>query len=210
MVAISMQPPREPAEARQFASFEEGVVHLRNLRSQSERLSLDALESRLDLSLMIASFVHAAPHNDTFRGACRRTAQLGYHSVLKSLANRRLAEQVSAKLQPRLERLRLSLAVLELDAEEGMGEAGSHLPVRKPPALDSDHRPPRLMTELTNREVEVVRCIAQGYSTKEIAYRLGISFKTAACHRYRVMEKLDIHDTANLVRYAIREGLIQP
>jgi DNA-binding NarL/FixJ family response regulator len=62
---------------------------------------------------------------------------------------------------------------------------------------------------LTNREVEVLRYIALGHSTKEIAYRLGISFKTAACHRYRVMDKLDIHDTANLVRYAIREGLIQ-
>jgi DNA-binding NarL/FixJ family response regulator len=66
------------------------------------------------------------------------------------------------------------------------------------------------MSALTNREVEVLRSIAQGHSTKEIAYRMGISFKTAACHRYRVMEKLDIHETANLVRYAIRQGLIQP
>ena len=210
MAAISMQPPREPAEAGQLASFEAGLIHLRNLRSQAERLILDSLESRLDLSLTIASFVQAAPHNDALRGACRRSAELGYHSVLKCLANRRFGEQVSAKLQPRLERLRLCLEVLELDAEEGVGEAESHSPVRKPPAAATDHRPTRLMSALTNREVEVLRCIAQGHSTKEIAYRMGISFKTAACHRYRVMEKLDIHETANLVRYAIRQGLIQP
>src|SRR5215831_11518308 len=114
MAAISTQPPREPGDAGQLASFKAGLVHLRNLRSQSERLTLDSLESQLDLSLTIASFMQAAPHNDTLRGACRRSAELGYHSVLNFLAKRRFAEQVSAKLQPRLERLRLCLDVLEL------------------------------------------------------------------------------------------------
>jgi DNA-binding CsgD family transcriptional regulator len=209
MAAISMHPPQRPGEARPIARFEEGLVHLRNLRSQSERLILDSLESRLNLSLTIASFVEAAPNNESLRGACRRTAELGYHSVLKSLANRRIAGQVSAKLQPRLERLRLSLAVLELGTEEACHNGSAIEPARKPPVPAVEPRPARVLDELTNREVEVLRSIAIGHSTKEIAYRLGISFKTAACHRYRVMEKLDIHDTANLVRYAIREGLIQ-
>ncbi len=63
---------------------------------------------------------------------------------------------------------------------------------------------------LTPRERQVVQLVAAGKSTKQIAELLEISVKTAEFHRGRVMEKLDIHDTAGLVRYAIREGLIQP
>jgi DNA-binding NarL/FixJ family response regulator len=62
---------------------------------------------------------------------------------------------------------------------------------------------------LTARETEVLRLVAEGCTTKEIAYRLGISFKTAACHRYRIMSKLDVNNGALLVRRAITEGLIQ-
>jgi DNA-binding CsgD family transcriptional regulator len=61
---------------------------------------------------------------------------------------------------------------------------------------------------LTRREIEVLKLIASGLSTKEVARSLGITFKTAACHRSRVMAKLDIHQVANLTRYAIRNRLI--
>jgi DNA-binding CsgD family transcriptional regulator len=61
---------------------------------------------------------------------------------------------------------------------------------------------------LTPREIEVLKLIATGLSTKEIARALGITFKTAACHRARVMAKLDIHEVANLTRYAIRKGYV--
>jgi DNA-binding NarL/FixJ family response regulator len=61
---------------------------------------------------------------------------------------------------------------------------------------------------LTLREREVLQLIAEGQKTKQIAVRLGISVKTAESHRTRIMKKLDVHDTANLVRYAIRRGLI--
>jgi len=63
---------------------------------------------------------------------------------------------------------------------------------------------------LSPRERQVVRLIAEGKSTKQIAELLKISVKTAEFHRARLMEKLNIHDTAGLVRYAIREGLIVP
>lgn len=63
---------------------------------------------------------------------------------------------------------------------------------------------------LTLREREVLQLIAEGNSTKEVANKLNISVKTAESHRTRLMEKLDIHETATLVRYAIRRGLIQP
>lgn len=63
---------------------------------------------------------------------------------------------------------------------------------------------------LTDRERQVLQLVAEGKTTKEIATILGISVKTAESHRMKIMERLDIHDTAGLVRYAIRQGLIQP
>jgi DNA-binding NarL/FixJ family response regulator len=63
---------------------------------------------------------------------------------------------------------------------------------------------------LTERERQVVQLIGEGKSTREIAGLLGISTKTAESHRTRLMQKLDIHETASLVRYAIRRGLVQP
>jgi DNA-binding NarL/FixJ family response regulator len=63
--------------------------------------------------------------------------------------------------------------------------------------------------QLTPREVEVLKLIACGQSGKQIAEKLGIAFRTARSHRSNLMEKLDVHDTASLVRYAIRTGLIQ-
>src|SRR5438876_1095744 len=62
---------------------------------------------------------------------------------------------------------------------------------------------------LSPREREVLQLVAEGKTTKEIASLLGVSVKTAESHRTRVMQKLDIHETASLVRYAIRRGLIQ-
>jgi DNA-binding NarL/FixJ family response regulator len=63
---------------------------------------------------------------------------------------------------------------------------------------------------LTDRERQVLQLVAEGKRTKEIALLLGVTAKTAETHRVKVMEKLDIHSTAGLVRYAIRRGLIQP
>jgi len=63
---------------------------------------------------------------------------------------------------------------------------------------------------LTSREREVVQRIAEGQTTKEIAAHLGLSVKTVESHRINLMRKLDIHDTATLVRYAIRRGLTPP
>jgi two-component system response regulator NreC len=63
---------------------------------------------------------------------------------------------------------------------------------------------------LSGRERQVLQLVGEGKSTKGIATHLGISVKTAESHRARLMKKLDIHETASLVRYAIRSGLIQP
>jgi len=63
---------------------------------------------------------------------------------------------------------------------------------------------------LSGRERQVLQLVGEGKSTKDISLHLGISVKTAESHRARLMKKLDIHETASLVRYAIRRGLIQP
>ena len=62
---------------------------------------------------------------------------------------------------------------------------------------------------LTSREMEVLQLIAEGKANKEIAADLGISIKTVEKHRGHLMEKLDIHETASLTRYAIDAGVIE-
>ena len=63
---------------------------------------------------------------------------------------------------------------------------------------------------LTARETEVVKLIAEGHSTREIAAQLVISEKTVDRHRSNVLEKLGLRDRVALTRYAIRRGLVQP
>ena len=61
---------------------------------------------------------------------------------------------------------------------------------------------------LTPRQRQVLQLIAEGLSTKEIAYRLELSVKTVETHRAQLMERLQIRDIAGLVKYAIRNGLV--
>jgi DNA-binding CsgD family transcriptional regulator len=63
---------------------------------------------------------------------------------------------------------------------------------------------------LTAREKQILQLIADGKSSQQIAQALGIRFKTVATHRSAIMKKLDVHETASLLRHAIRQGLIQP
>jgi DNA-binding NarL/FixJ family response regulator len=65
------------------------------------------------------------------------------------------------------------------------------------------------LEQLTPRQRDVLRLIAEGMTNKEIARRLNISGKTVESHRTQLMERLDIHDIAGLVRFAIRVGLVK-
>lgn len=69
---------------------------------------------------------------------------------------------------------------------------------------------PTVDDELTHRQVEILKLIAQGRASKEIAYELGLSPKTVDVHRARIMERLRLNDIASLTRYAMRKGLIKP
>jgi len=66
----------------------------------------------------------------------------------------------------------------------------------------------RLRSDPTPRERQVLELICEGYSTKQIAGLLGISFKTAACHRMRLMDKAEVHDPISLFRWALLQGHI--
>jgi DNA-binding NarL/FixJ family response regulator len=67
----------------------------------------------------------------------------------------------------------------------------------------------KLEDQLTARQREILQLIAEGKATKDIAVALNLSVKTVETHRKDLMERLDIHDVAGLVRYAIRAGIIK-
>lgn len=67
-----------------------------------------------------------------------------------------------------------------------------------------------LLSSLTGRQIEVLKHLARGESVKEIAKQMHLSQKSVDSHKYRIMNKLGIHDRVELARFAIREGLSNP
>jgi DNA-binding NarL/FixJ family response regulator len=76
-------------------------------------------------------------------------------------------------------------------------------------SVDRNGHPRTQIPVLTSREMEVLQLIAEGKANKQTASELGIGIKTVEKHREHLMEKLDIHDTAGLTRYAISAGVIE-
>ena len=114
--------------------------------------------------------------------------------VLKSVADRDLVEACRAAMR---------------------GERFLYPGAMTPPIRDllkdaRDGLPSMREDPLTPRETEIVKLIAESYSTKQIAETLVISEKTVDRHRTNILEKLGMHDRVELVRYAIRRGLIEP
>ena len=97
-----------------------------------------------------------------------------------------------------------------LHAIDAVAKGGVYVSPGVSRTVPSGRGRPSATDPLTPRERQVLQLVAEGKSTKEVAAVLGISVKTADSHRTRLMEKLDIHEVAGLVRYAIRQGLVQP
>jgi DNA-binding NarL/FixJ family response regulator len=137
-----------------------------------------------DVRVIILS-IHA---NEEYVLRALRTGAAGY--LLKSARAAELELAITSAVQGEIY---LSPAVSNLVASyvQRVGEAESS-------ALDL----------LTPRQREVLQLIAEGYTTQGIAHLLGVSVKTAEKHRMQLMERLDIHDVAGLVRYAIQAGLV--
>jgi DNA-binding NarL/FixJ family response regulator len=77
------------------------------------------------------------------------------------------------------------------------------------PARMSARPSERATSDLTPREMEILQLVAEGHANKQAARQLGISIKTVEKHRQKVMDKLQIHETAGLTRYAIAAGLVE-
>src|SRR5687767_11826347 len=81
---------------------------------------------------------------------------------------------------------------------------------RRLPRRKTEANPAATLDQLTPRQRETLQLIAEGYSTKEIAFALGVSVKTVETHRAQLKDRLGIYNVAGLVRFALRVGLISP
>jgi DNA-binding NarL/FixJ family response regulator len=129
--------------------------------------------------------------NERYLHEALKAGASGY--VLKTLADRDLVEACRAAM--RGEKFLYPGAMTPLIADF-LHRAHRELPLREDP--------------LTPREQEVVKLVAEGYSSKEIAEALVISAKTVERHRANILEKLQMRDRVELTRYALRRGLINP
>jgi DNA-binding NarL/FixJ family response regulator len=129
--------------------------------------------------------------NEQYLYEALKAGAAGY--VVKTVADRDLIEAVRAAM--RGEKFLYPGAMTPL-IEDFLRRARQDLPLREDP--------------LTPREQEIVKLVAEGYSTKRIAETLVISEKTVERHRANILEKLGMRDRVELTRYAIRHGLIEP
>jgi DNA-binding NarL/FixJ family response regulator len=169
----------------------EGDVDLAILDVSMPRLTgLQAtaeLRSRSDVRVLILS-VH---DNEQYFFEALKAGASGY--VLKSAANRDLIEACRAAMrgEPFLYPQAIVALVREYLEQARRGEAAPNDP-------------------LTPRELQIVKLIAEGYTSDEIAADLVISRKTVDHHRSNILGKLEMRSVAELTRYAIRRGLIEP
>jgi DNA-binding NarL/FixJ family response regulator len=141
----------------------------------------------LDVPILIVTMYDA---DDVLREATEAGAN-GY--VLKAEAGRTLVNAARAILE------RSGSVSDRLNDDGPHGVAGDAEPARQPRAR-----------ELTSREREVLQLLVEGRGNKEIGSALGITTKTAETHRARIMAKLELHSMSELVRYAIRNRIIEP
>ena len=171
----------------------------------------DAVRAALELSVDVVVLDFAMPGLNGVEAARQITASAPGTAIilLSGITDTRFAlEAVRAGVRGFVMKMQSSDELIE--AVRAVSRGGLYLTPTASKAMveacvtaDAEGR-----KSLSPREREVVQLVAEGRSNKEIAEQLGISVKTAEFHRGRVMEKLQIHNTAGLVRYAIREGLI--
>jgi len=167
------------------------------------------LETRPNVALMDVSMPGmsgiAATRLIRQQGAATRVVMLSQHDdreiaeeALRAGASRYLAKNASSGDL---------LAVID-DVGRGSGESPSPLRDSFDSTGDSRANGRSGVEALTGREREVLRLVADGHSSKQIAALLGVSYKTVETHRTNLMEKVGIHKVPGLVRLAIRDGLV--
>ena len=98
-----------------------------------------------------------------------------------------------------------AVACLRNGAEDLVIKKNIH---RLPAAVTTAIERRQPLSKLTSRQVEVLRLVAEGHRTREIADKLSLSIKTIESHRGELMKRLGMHDVVSLVRYALRSGLV--
>lgn len=131
-------------------------------------------------------------HSEELAQQVIKAGARGY--VLKSDADQSLVAAVEKLSQ---HQTFFTSRVAEFVLDSGSGETTGHV------VEDPSRR-------MTSREREIVQLVAEARSTKEVASQLGISVKTVEAHRTNVMRKLRLRSVSELVRYAIRNGIVQP
>jgi DNA-binding NarL/FixJ family response regulator len=112
--------------------------------------------------------------------------------------------------------------VVKSDSGRDLSAALEHLSVKKPfysgcvsevianpPRTDAGSDAKKPATRVTSRESEIIQILSEGMSSKEVAVKLNISVKTVETHRANIMRKLELHTVSELVRYAIRNQIIE-
>lgn len=160
----------------------------------ADQAKLDALWKRVEDARLQWKFAHQYVKEvsaDRLAGAI--PSPDGSYAHLRALRGQRLAvENYHRALQE------FNAALLLENAPPSAGE-----PLVETANGSNGHKP------VTPREREVLKLIASGKSSKEIAAHLGIAFRTVVCHRYRIQTKLNAHNTADLTRVALRMGLVE-
>jgi DNA-binding CsgD family transcriptional regulator len=169
-MAASLEPLQPPASS----DLSTHALELKELTQKSIRLRMDFIRKSIQLSRTLSEYPSVKPQSVVLRESCRRAAHKSYGQIQTVLSKPEFSHLNLSEFQPALHELEASLAVLD----------GGVFQEPPKPAV-----PPSSLRDLTPRENEVLRLIALGHSTKEIAHLLGMTFKTAACHRYRVMDK---------------------
>lgn len=135
----------------------------------------------------------------------------GHIVVMTLYENRSCVEralQVGAKgfVQKRSVGLNLLLAIRSATIGGLFFDPPTAFEMLTPPEPDMVHRATAGQPELTTREEEVLRLVAQGYSNKEIAFRVAVSVKSVETYKARATEKLNLHSRAQIVHYAVTHG----
>ncbi len=129
------------------------------------------------------------------------------HSVAPGLSladSNNVVEDAFSELQRARRQHLLFLVQSAIETESSAPEVDTTTRPKPQPAGTHDAE---LLNRLTARERQIVKLVAEGKRTKEIAHSLGISPKTVVTHRAHIMDKLRIHESTSLVRFAIRAGL---
>ncbi len=124
-----------------------------------------------------------------------------HHAIGSGAAGYLLKQSTSLELCTAIRRVHEGKSCFSLAVAKRLGRIF-------PTAAGERALPGEIRRALTSREIEVLKLISEGKANKETADELGISIKTVEKHRAHLMEKLDIHHTAGLTRYAVETGIV--